>query len=794
MTSKPFRVSIYFDDDKEKQIAEALLKGRAIDAYEDVLDAWVNKEDLKSLSDAGLLVVGCPQSQPPEKVMDSSMSALEGAFGASEEPALEGAMFESMWVDSPAEPSSSTVSEAPFRIYELTLSQPLSPGIRADFERLNLEIRSFEPPNQYQFALSAEEHKMVMSLPYVQEITEYDSSRKVKRSHLEEIGGDAHPAAGLLSGLESTVTRQTFDILLHRARDLQDVLMVVDGAFDTEIIAAQGRFIRFNGPVDQEFIDELLNMPHVRCVTPFKAPTLFAGVGSNPSAEDATEADSDPSIRDMLGLTEHADLDQWTGEGETVAVIDSGIDKTHPAFAGRISHSGAVEGADEEDKAGHGTHVAGIIAGAETGKPHGGAPKANLVSIGILKQHERGLALDRFPDLGDLLKLGVDNGAKIINLSWGTPLEGSYDAGSLSIDRFALRNPDVLVVVAAGNSGTAPKGVPKFGSVGVPATAKNVITVGASGRPPRAMFTRTYGQWAQDKFPAPPASTTLVVGTLDSVSYISSRGPTDYESVKPDVLAPGTFILAPQRAGGIDPGLSPESWKEPGYAYLCGTSMATPIVSAAAAVLRHYLRIRHGLANPSAALLKAILIASARRVTPLKYPNPGEIVGYPDFDQGFGRIDLSSVLEHDGAPNRRLYTFDVRTDSTDALESRVRADSPRRSSHLYTVSVGPGAKELRIVLTWTDWPAVFVQNNLELTLRTPDFRNLLGNSDFTAFRSIFVDAVEQFDKRNNVEVIQLKDPPPGDYRIKILAENTVQSPQGYAFCVIGECTGIERTK
>lgn len=793
MTSKPLRVSVYFDDDDEKRAAESLLEGREMSVYEDVLDAWIEEEDKKKLSDAGFLVTPCLETQETEAAM--AMPAAAGSVGADEDSAPESEpVFMAMSVEPPVAASPPTATDESFHVYELTLSQPLTPDIRADFERLGLEIRSFEPPNRYQFALTTKEYADASELPYVESIAEYAPRRKWTEALQKHVEEDGFRSAGMLSDIAGPSEPQIFDILLHRVRDLGDVRKVVEAANNTEIIAAEGRYIRYRGPVDTELIDDLTHLPHVRSVTPYEAPKLFQGVGATPAGAPAGQ-DDDQSIREMLGLTVHAELDQWTGEGETVAVIDSGIDKAHPAFAGRIAHSEAVQGADEDDKAGHGTHVAGIIAGAENGKPQGGAPKANLVSIGILRHHDRRLALELFPDLGDLLKLGLDRGAKIINLSWGTPLAGSYDAGSLAIDRFVLKNPDVLVVVAAGNSGAAPQGFPAFGSVGVPATAKNVLTVGASGRRPRPAFTRTYGQWAGDRFPLPPASAALVVGTLNSTAYLSSRGPTDYDSVKPDVLAPGTFILAPQRAGGIDPGLTPEPWTDPGYAYLCGTSMATPIVSAAAAVLRHYLRVKHGVDNPSAALLKAILIASARKITPLQYPPPFHQIGYPDFDQGFGRVDLSSVLQHGDAPDRRLFTVDVRTDTPDALESRVKPDSPRRSSHIYTLTVSPGAKELRIVLAWTDWPAVYIQNNLELTLRTPDLQNLLGNSEFTAYRSVnFGGGVEQFDKRNNVETILLKDPPPGDYRIKILAENTVQSPQGYAFCVVGECSKLERTK
>lgn len=488
--------------------------------------------------------------------------------------------------------------------------------------------------------------------------------------------------------------------------------------------------------------------------------------------------------------------ERWTGKDELVAVVDSGIDSTHPDLAGCVASLESVKGAMKVDRVGHGTHVSGTIAGrgtASKGKIRGMAPGAGLVGLGIVAE-SGGLCLP--PDLGELLHQVADKGAKIINLSWGTPVSGAYENGSMAVDTFARERPDVLIVVAAGNQGKAPMGYPTLYSVGTPATAKNVLTVGACASD-RRNFDVTWRGYGERRFPVAPTSDQHLAGDPKLPAALSSRGPTDTDSVKPDVLAPGTAILAPRAAK------APAStfWKELNkydnhYGYMNGTSMATPVVSGAAAVLRQFLREERKLKSPSSALMRAALIASAIRIPWAREPDSETQCGYPDFDQGFGRIDLASLIPHPASPKGHdLGLLDIPAEDADALEARAPEGAVHKAIHIYAFKVLSGAKEpLRIVLAWNDYSARCIQNLLKLDVRGPEGRRWRGNEEHRWLlppeADLDPDTLDmRCDLRNNVQAVAIEKPPAGEYHVRITAQNTVFPPQGFALCVSGQLEG-----
>jgi subtilisin family serine protease len=232
-----------------------------------------------------------------------------------------------------------------------------------------------------------------------------------------------------------------------------------------------------------------------------------------------------------------------TGKGVTVAVLDTGYDASHPDLTGRVGPTRDFTGSGTvDDQNGHGTHVASIIAGsgaASGGRYRGVAPDATLAIGKVLDQFGGGQLDDV---LAGMEWAAADVHAKVVNLSLGGGPSDGTDLASQALNALTARY-GTLFVVAAGNSGSDD-------SVDSPASADAALAV---------------------------ASTTKT----DELSDFSSRGPrlTD-GAAKPEIAAPGTDIVA---ARGHDSELG--EVVDQRYQRLSGTSMATPHVAGAAAIL-----------------------------------------------------------------------------------------------------------------------------------------------------------------------------------------------------------------
>lgn len=483
------------------------------------------------------------------------------------------------------------------------------------------------------------------------------------------------------------------------------------------------------------------------------------------------------------------------GEGEVVAVCDTGIDTgdanaIHADFAGRvvsiksypitpdwnsiIFNANGDDGAADLDS-GHGTHVAGSVLGngsASSSGPaviRGHAHKAKLVFQAIEQEMkwrpnapawaraERYLLSGIPANLRPLFQFARNQGARIHSNSWGGGDAGAYDDQCEQFDQFVWENKDFCFVIAAGNDGTDNDGDGKINltSVTSPGTAKNCVTVGACENLRPEFNGEKYGDWWPGDFPVSPIKGDPMANNAAQVVAFSSRGPTLDGRVKPEVVAPGTFILS-TRSSRLAPNnfawaAYPTNHK---YFHMGGTSMATPLVAGALAVIREYLRKKRGIANPSAALLKAMLIAGAQRLT-----GTAPVGTILDNHQGFGRVNLDRSLK---AP---LATIDA-----PGLTSGQKAT--------FTIAVPTTSKTLRIALAYTDFPSDTLVNNLNLMATDPSGKRYIGN------RSNVSQGPIVFDANNNAEAIHAGNAKRGNWTVEVIASNVTSVRQDFALAAV----------
>lgn len=473
-------------------------------------------------------------------------------------------------------------------------------------------------------------------------------------------------------------------------------------------------------------------------------------------------------------------LEGLDGSGEVVAVADTGVDESHPDLTGRLvgvrayGRLGAIGDPD-----GHGTHVAATIAGGSTGRAHAGiAPGARLYVQSLYAGP--GAPIGGLPaDVGELLADALAAGARIHNDSWGAHVRGAYDSRAAQIDEFVDQHPGLLVVVAAGNEGDAsaprvsPAGYPDAYSITSPGTSKNALTVGAS-RSDRAVDA-THGDRWPTRFPNPPLASAPLAGDPDALAGFSSRGPCDDERLKPDVVAPGTCIVSARSSTAPDSQYEfvvddPDAGGR--WGSMSGTSMAAPVVSGIAALVRQYYREeRHH--DASAALVKATIINGARH---LGGPDANlDPAGMPNSHQGFGCVDLAASLPDD---DRRLVFVD--TWCSDHLQHAFDRTGQRVR---FRIPVERAGLPLRVALVWTDRPGRSAQQDLGLFVELPDGTKRIGNES-RAHRAYETDVV------NTVEVVTVDDAPTGTYLCNVIARSLafVDRPQHYALVV---CGGVE---
>ncbi|HEY2672713.1 MAG TPA: S8 family peptidase, partial [Rugosimonospora sp.] len=355
-----------------------------------------------------------------------------------------------------------------------------------------------------------------------------------------------------------------------------------------------------------------------------------------------------------------------TGRGVTVAVLDTGIDVTHPDLAGKVvAEQDFSADPNPADTVGHGTHVASIIAGtgaASGGRYKGVAPDAKLLDGKVCESN----FCDDSAILAGMQWAAADEHARVVNISIGGGDTPDIDPLEAAVNDLTARY-GTLFVLAAGNDG------PGDTTIESPGSADAALTVGA-------------------------------VDSSDRLADFSSRGPrTGDGAIKPDITAPGVDIIA-ARAAGTELG-------EPvgdSYVKLSGTSMATPHVTGSVALLAQ----QHP--DWTAQQFKSTLMASA-------HPNPDLSV----YQQGAGRVDVGHAITQtlttqpasvsmglqqwphtDDQPVTKTVTYHnaATTDVTLTLSTNVTApDATAAPAGMYTLSASqltvPAGGQAQVTLT-----------------------------------------------------------------------------------------------
>ncbi len=241
----------------------------------------------------------------------------------------------------------------------------------------------------------------------------------------------------------------------------------------------------------------------------------------------------------------------FTGKGITAAILDSGI-YPHPDLKERIVDfrdflNGRTGCYDDYS---HGTHVAGILAGngkLSRGRYRGIAPECRLLPVKVLDRRGNGSRQDVLRGIEFVISTRERYHTRILNISVGTLAEGKDDEELIQAVEDAW-DAGLIVVAAAGNMG------PRKESITSPGSSRKIITVGASD---------------DEQIEAFPRKGRILTG-------YSGRGPTCACIVKPELTAPGTGIVSCS---------SRYAFTRQGYTVKSGTSMSTPVVSGAAALL-----------------------------------------------------------------------------------------------------------------------------------------------------------------------------------------------------------------
>ncbi|GMQ60952.1 S8 family serine peptidase [Vallitalea maricola] len=596
-------------------------------------------------------------------------------------------------------------------LYIISFEGPIEDYMKKDITKLGAELIEYIPDFAFLSRIKSNTLSDVSLLPYVNNIVSYEPEYKINPVLKNNKRTNRSITPEELTEEEITVKIFTFD----DSSILDGYIKEFGG---TKIDSTEKDVIVKLNPSNVERFASLDSVKYIEPVVEFE---LF-----------------NDKARDFMGVNSINSLGH-NGAGQVVAVCDTGIDTgvnnsgMHSDFQGRIDSIFPLGRSTADDVHGHGTHVAGSVLGDGTrsnGQIKGIAPQAHLVFQSVLDSNG---GLGGLPnDLNDLFQQAENAGAHIHTNSWGAAVGGQYTGSSQDVDEYVWNNKDMIILFAAGNEGDGYNGT-AYNSIGSPGTAKNCITVGATENNRPNMPNTKWGNIGDNP---------------NEIAPFSSRGNCDDGRVKPDIVAPGTWILSTKSS------VAPTSnfWADYNnyYAYMGGTSMSTPLTAGAVAAARGYMQDvwNH---TPSAALMKAAIINGG---TDLGF-------GFPSRDQGWGRVNLADSLKN----KEYEYSDEAYNLATGATQN-------------FTYTIESTSTPLTISLVWSDYPgstaaSKALVNDLDIKVTSPSGTVYYGNDFTQPYNS-------SYDRLNNVENIYIDSPETGNYSVEVKGYNVPQGPQSFA--------------
>ena len=600
---------------------------------------------------------------------------------------------------------------------------PVKEEWKSTLELLGVEFFDYVPEFSYKIWLPKKQIPEVLKLDFISNLVEYTSELKL--------------SAPTATKINLMAEEEEINLFLETFKSNDEI---ANNIFQSNAMVVQESENSFLIKVKKSELKKILSYEDINVIEELKPISVVNDYAVGIMDVDTTSA--------RLNIN---------GSGQILGIIDSGVDDgdddlnvegdIHLDLDNRLVNISLVANAycqlygasctDPDDQNGHGTHTVGSMAGNGTrsSNQYKGISYASDITFYAAGDDSGSTAIYPFP-LDTMLQNMYNDGARIQSNSWGSGTTEYSNALAKKIDKFMRDNNDLLIVVSAGNDGSSLQ------TVRDPGTAKNCLTVGAT------QSNRSGSGYGTN---------------VNTIASFSSRGPANDNRTKPDVVAPGTNIVSTKSSLASTSCTS--SVGEGGYYSTCsGTSMSAPLVAGYVSLIRENFIENLDISNPTAALLKALIINGAQDIG----------YGIPSNHTGWGRVNLTNSL----IPSYPKYFKFI--DNKTGFSSSGQYD-------IHTFNVINDTSDFKITLVWTDEESSSsasknLVNDLDLVVTSPNGTKYYGNNFVWPYNS-------SQDRINNVEQLILDsstgEVENGTYSINVSAFLISNANQDYGLVVSG---------